>query len=70
MQRLGRAGGRALRDHTPTADGRSEIRFAFESYEDAYLDLLSLGAEVEVLEPEDLRTRIADMADALHALYA
>jgi predicted DNA-binding transcriptional regulator YafY len=70
MQRMGRAGGRALRDHTPTADGRSEIRFAFESYEDAYLDLLSLGAEVEVLEPEDLRTRIADMADALHALYA
>jgi predicted DNA-binding transcriptional regulator YafY len=70
MQRMGRAGGRALRRHTPCADGRTEITFAFESSEDAYLDLLSLGAEVEVLEPENLRSRIAEMAGALHALYA
>ena len=31
--------------------------FAFESFDDAYGDLMWLGADVEVLEPEALRTR-------------
>ena len=43
--------------------------FAFESFDDAYLDVLSLGADVEVLEPDGLRTRIAEMAGALQSLY-
>jgi predicted DNA-binding transcriptional regulator YafY len=70
LQRMARYGGRALRSHEPLDDDRTRVRFAFESYDDAYIDLLSLGAEVEVLEPEDLRTRIVEMVGALTALYA
>ena len=56
--------GRELRDHEP-GDGRTRCVFAFESFDDAYGDLLWLGADVEVLEPDALRTRIADTATAL-----
>jgi predicted DNA-binding transcriptional regulator YafY len=70
LQRMSRYGGRALRGHRTLDDGRAEVRFAFESFDEAYLDLLSLGAEVEVVEPGDLRIRIAAMAGELHALYA
>ena len=70
LQRMSRYAGRALRDHEPLADGRTRCVFAFESFDDAYLDVLSLGADVEVLEPDGLRTRIAEMALALQSLYA
>ena len=69
LQRMSRVHGRALRDHEPLADGRTRCVFAFESFDDAYLDVLSLGADVEVLEPDGLRTRIAEMAGALQSLY-
>jgi predicted DNA-binding transcriptional regulator YafY len=69
LQRMSRYAGRALRDHEPLADGRTRCVFAFESFDDAYLDVLSLGADVEVLEPDGLRTRIAEMAGALQSLY-
>jgi predicted DNA-binding transcriptional regulator YafY len=69
LQRMSRYAGRAMRDHEPLADGRTRCVFAFESFDDAYLDVLSLGAEVEVLEPDGLRTRIAEMAGALQSLY-
>ena len=54
------------------ARGRGAPRcvFAFESFDDAYGDCMWLGADVEVLEPEALRTRIAETATALHELYA
>jgi predicted DNA-binding transcriptional regulator YafY len=69
LQRMSRAGGRALRTHTVLDDDHTQVCFAFESFDEAYIDLLSLGADVEVIEPEDLRARIASTAGALSALY-
>jgi predicted DNA-binding transcriptional regulator YafY len=42
---------------------------AFPSLGDAYRQLLSFGADAEVLEPSDLRRRIAETAAATAALY-
>jgi predicted DNA-binding transcriptional regulator YafY len=70
LQRMARYRGRALREHESIDDGRTRCRFAFESFDDAYMDLLALGAEVEVVEPDMLRARIIEMAGALSARYA
>ena len=70
LQRMSRAGGRSLRMHTRIDDEHTQVCFAFESFDDAYIDVLSLGADVEVIEPADLRTRIVEMAGALSELYA
>jgi predicted DNA-binding transcriptional regulator YafY len=69
LERMAHSHGRELRAHEPVAE-RTRCVFAFESFDDAYGDLMWLGADVEVLEPEALRTRIAEMATALHELYA
>jgi predicted DNA-binding transcriptional regulator YafY len=70
LQRVARGHGRQVREHTKAGAGRLRCVVAFESFDDAYGDLLWLGAEVEVVEPQELRTRIAATANALHALYA
>ena len=41
-----------------------------ESLQHAQSSFLSLGAEVEILEPENLRARMASAAAALARLYA
>jgi len=41
----------------------------FESLEDAFRELLKFGADAEVLEPPELRERIAETAAATAALY-
>jgi predicted DNA-binding transcriptional regulator YafY len=69
LQRAARGHGRQLREHRPAGADRTRCVVAFESFEDAYGDLMWLGPEVEVLEPEDLRGRVAQTASALHALY-
>ena len=69
LQRMAHGHGRELRDHEPASADRMRCVFAFESFDDAYGDLMWLGADVEVLEPDALRTRISDTATALHALY-
>lgn len=73
LDRLGdpmRDGGGTLVDHAAMADGRTRCRVTFDTFEDAYDDLVRLGAEVEVLEPEELRTRLAATAGAMLGLYA
>ena len=70
LQRMSRAGSRTLREHETRPDGRTRCVFAFESNEDAYFDVLSLGPDVEVIEPESLRDRLVDLAGALQTLYA
>ncbi|MFI6824388.1 helix-turn-helix transcriptional regulator [Micromonospora sp. NPDC050187] len=82
--RLTPAGLRALRHvaHAPFAydeavagagepDGQDRVvtRLPVESVEVAYDLLLALGPEVEVLDPPDLRTRMAAAAHRLAALY-
>ncbi|HEY1368405.1 MAG TPA: WYL domain-containing protein [Gaiellaceae bacterium] len=55
------------RDRRVEPDGRVVVRF--ESLGDAYRDLLRFGADVEVLEPLELRTRLAETARELVARY-
>jgi predicted DNA-binding transcriptional regulator YafY len=42
----------------------------FETLEEAFRELLKFGPDVEVLEPQELRERIADTASEVAALYA
>jgi predicted DNA-binding transcriptional regulator YafY len=51
-------------------DGWLELTLPFECVEYAYDELLPLGSAVEVLEPVELRERIAETGRELAALYA
>ncbi len=53
----------------PGPDGWVTVTLPVESLDVAYGQLLSLGPELEVLEPAELRTRFADAAERLHSLY-
>jgi len=59
-----------LRDHQLLENGWTRCVIAFDSLDEAYVDLLRLGGDVEVLEPEESRVRIAENARAVTALYA
>jgi predicted DNA-binding transcriptional regulator YafY len=50
-------------------DGRGERVLAFEDLGAAYRELLRRGREVEVLEPAELRERVAATARAVAAMY-
>lgn len=72
FDRLGdpmRGGGGTLLDHEAIRDGRTRCRVTFDTFDDAYEDLVLLGAEVEVLEPHELRARLVSTAGAMLALY-
>ncbi len=64
-----RTSGRAIKAHEVLPDGWMRCTLAFESLDDAYLDLMRLGADVEILAPDSLRSRMAATARALGALY-
>lgn len=70
-QRIARLGAYAARAasqaDTPDADGWTRVRLPIENPEQAALDLLSLGPEVEVLEPATLRARLRELAAAVVA---
>jgi predicted DNA-binding transcriptional regulator YafY len=51
-------------------DGWLDLTLPFERVEYAYDELLPLGAAVEVLEPVELRERIAVTGRELAALYS
>ncbi|WP_338703850.1 YafY family protein [Streptomyces sp. Q6] len=55
---------------TPEPDGWTLARLPIESLDRAHDDFLRLGADIEVIEPLDLRRRIATTAAALGRLYA
>ena len=46
------------------------FRVGFENLEEAFRELLKFGPDAEVLEPPELRTRIADTAQQVADLYA
>ncbi|WTW96883.1 YafY family transcriptional regulator [Streptomycetaceae bacterium NBC_01309] len=54
----------------PDGDGWVTTRLPVESLAVAYDVLLALGPEVEVLEPAELRERMAEAAAAMRRLYA
>jgi predicted DNA-binding transcriptional regulator YafY/CTP:molybdopterin cytidylyltransferase MocA len=59
----------AAADGTREADGWVRARLPIENLGHAETEFLKLGAEVEVLEPAELRDRLAAQAAALAALY-
>jgi predicted DNA-binding transcriptional regulator YafY len=64
-----RDGGGAILELTDLVDGRTRCRVAFESLDEAFGDLVRLGAGVEVLEPVTLRSRLAETARATASVY-
>jgi predicted DNA-binding transcriptional regulator YafY len=54
----------------PDQDGWIAAVVPIESTENALSEFLRLGADVEVIEPPELRARIADAAHGLAAIYA
>jgi predicted DNA-binding transcriptional regulator YafY len=50
-----------------TGDGRAVV--AFENLGEAYRELLRFGADVEVLEPVELRDRVAETSRELASMY-
>jgi predicted DNA-binding transcriptional regulator YafY len=59
---------RGLSGPRATGDGNHVV--AFESLDDAYYEVLRTGAAVEVVEPESLRTRLAETGRSIAAVYA
>lgn len=67
---LGRPPGlRRSRSARPDDAGWVKARFSFESIEGAAIDVLALGAEIEVLAPTDLRNRVGTTAQVVAAMY-
>ena len=54
----------------PDAGGWLSVTIPIESVERAASDLIGLGADVEVVEPAELRERLAATVQALVRLYA
>ncbi len=68
---LGLVASRALRDSDarPDPDGWTTVELPTESLDHAEPDLLRLGPDVEVVEPPELRERVAAAAAAMAAVY-
>jgi predicted DNA-binding transcriptional regulator YafY len=63
LSRLGAYAARAVQDKSaPGADGWARLRLPIENVDQAALDLLGLGPDVEVLEPAALRARLRELA--------
>ena len=72
VAQLGDPATRAPADATPTQDGDGWLRrvLVFEKLEYARAALLGFGADVEVLDPPELRAQLVEAARALAELYA
>jgi predicted DNA-binding transcriptional regulator YafY len=60
---------RMRRSAAPDAAGRLEATFRIGAFEGAVLDLCSLGPDIEVLAPEDLRRAVAARLGAAASQY-
>lgn len=71
LPRLTRAAAQAAADTgTPEPDGWIRAVLPTESLDDAHRTFLALGTDVEVLQPPELRARLAATAHALARRYA
>lgn len=69
---LGRPSGVRIRRSAAAVAGREDWAEAWVRIDpagSAVLDMLALGAEIEVLQPPELRSQVGDTARALAALY-
>ncbi|MEO5965118.1 MAG: WYL domain-containing protein [Candidatus Limnocylindrales bacterium] len=60
---------RVRRSAAPDADGRLDATFRIRTFEGTVLDICSLGPDIEVLAPEDLRIAVATRLHAAAAMY-
>src|SRR5258706_5174043 len=60
---------RVKRDVPPDKDGWLQATFRLESVEGVAIDVLALGPHIEVLEPPELRSVVADRARRTARLY-
>jgi predicted DNA-binding transcriptional regulator YafY len=70
---LGRPSGIRIRRNVPPVAGREdwvEASVRIDSISSAVLDMLALGAEVEVVYPAELRTQVGETASRLAELHA
>jgi predicted DNA-binding transcriptional regulator YafY len=70
---LGRPSGVRIRKNIPPVAGREdwvEASVRIDSISSAVLDMLALGAEVEVVHPAELRTQVGETARTLAELHA
>jgi predicted DNA-binding transcriptional regulator YafY len=61
--------GRRMRIGHALDDGRVQVEVAGPSVEALAGELAGLGAMIEILDPPEVRQRLADVADELHRLY-
>jgi predicted DNA-binding transcriptional regulator YafY len=54
---------------SPDADGWVQVVIPIEAIDQAAADLMRLGTDAEVVDPPELRHRIAEMAYELSRLY-
>jgi predicted DNA-binding transcriptional regulator YafY len=69
LERLERMGNRVILERDDIGRGDTRCRVAFESLDEAFDDLVRIGPDAEVLEPESLRARFAETAAALLTVY-
>jgi predicted DNA-binding transcriptional regulator YafY len=70
LARLGHYAERAVTEAgQPDAEGWAAFALPFETTQQAALLLLSLGPEIEVLSPADLRAEVASLAKAVVRLH-
>jgi predicted DNA-binding transcriptional regulator YafY len=70
---LGRPAGVRIRRNTPAVAGREgwvEAWVRIDSVDAAILDMLALGAEVEVIHPPELRAQVRQTASQIAGLHA
>jgi len=70
---LGRPAGIRIRRNSPAAAGREgwvEAWVRIDSADAATLDMLALGAEVEVIHPPELRAQVRQTASQIAGLHA
>jgi predicted DNA-binding transcriptional regulator YafY len=64
-----RDGGGAVAGRAPERRGRVRCDLTFDGMDEAFSVLVRLGATIEVREPAELRTRLAETARAMVAVY-
>jgi predicted DNA-binding transcriptional regulator YafY len=69
LRGLGAAVAEAIDRVKPAAKGWTRVTIPIESVDHAARELLRMGAECEVLQPAELRARVAETAAALVRLY-